>query len=68
MSKATFYKYFATKEDLANEILSYSSKRFSNRARAIDNNLESNVKEKLQRKIILIWEYIIRMINITIKK
>lgn len=59
ISKATFYKYFKTKEDLANEILLYSSKKFSSRAKAIDNNIEINTKEKLKKKIILIWEYIL---------
>ena len=58
VSKATFYKYFSTKEDLAKEIFSYSSKKFLISAKAIDNNLEINDKERLKKKIILIWEYI----------
>ncbi len=68
ISKATFYKYFSTKEDLANEILSYSSKKFLSSAKAIDNNLEINDKERLKKKIILIWEYILydRRINVEI--
>ncbi|OOM73418.1 TetR/AcrR family transcriptional regulator [Clostridium sp. BL-8] len=68
ISKATFYKYFSTKEDLANEILSYSSKKFLSSAKAIDNNLEINDKERLKKKIILIWEYILydRRLNIEI--
>jgi AcrR family transcriptional regulator len=67
MSKATFYKYFSTKEDLANEILSYSSKKLLCRAKAIDNNLEIHAKEKLKKKIILIWEYILYDSNLNIE-
>ena len=58
MSKATFYKYFSTKEDLAYEILSYSNKKFLNSAKAIDNSFEISDKERLKKKIILIWEYL----------
>lgn len=59
ISKATFYKYFSTKEDLANEILSYSGKKFLSSAKVIDNNLQINTKEKLKNKITLIWEYLL---------
>ncbi len=59
ISKATFYKHFSTKEDLVYEILSYSNKNFLSKARAIDNNLEINNKDKLKKKIILVWEYLI---------
>ncbi|MBN7577023.1 TetR/AcrR family transcriptional regulator [Clostridium sp. 2-1] len=59
ISKATFYKYFSTKEDLAKEIFSYSSKKLLSSAKAIDNNLEIDDKERLKKKIILIWEYIL---------
>ena len=67
ISKATFYKHFSTKEDLVYEILSYSNKNFLSRARAIDNNIgtnnknyiETNNRDKLKKKIILIWEYLL---------
>lgn len=59
ISKATFYKHFSTKEDLVYEILAYSNKKFLSRARAIDENLEINNKDKLKKKIILVWEYLI---------
>ncbi|SHI93952.1 transcriptional regulator, TetR family [Clostridium cavendishii DSM 21758] len=59
ISKATFYKYFSTKEDLANEILLYSNKKFLNNAKKIDDDSKINNKEKLKMKIILIWEYLL---------
>ena len=59
ISKATFYKHFSTKEDLVYEILAYSNKNFLSRARAIDGNLKTNNKDKLKKKIILVWEYLI---------
>ncbi|MBU3160813.1 TetR/AcrR family transcriptional regulator [Clostridium frigoris] len=59
ISKATFYKYFSTKEDLVDEILAYANKKFLSSARAIDENIEINNKDKLKKKIILVWEYLI---------
>ena len=59
ISKATFYKHFSTKEDLVYEILAYSNKNFLSRARAIDENIEIDNKDKLKKKIILVWEYLI---------
>lgn len=59
ISKATFYKYYSTKDDLANEILLYSNKTFLNSAKVIDDDIEITSKEKLKRKIILVWEYLL---------
>lgn len=59
ISKATFYKYFSTKDDLANEILLYSNKTFLNSAKVIDEDIKINTKEKLKRKTILVWEYLL---------
>lgn len=59
ISKATFYKYFSTKDDLANEILLYSNKTFLSSAKVIDDDIEITSKEKLKRKIILVWEYLL---------
>lgn len=59
ISKATFYKYFSTKDDLANEILLYSNKTFLSSAKVIDDDIKINAKEKLKRKTILVWEYLL---------
>lgn len=57
ISKATFYKYFSSKEDLISNILEYSQNTLINACKNIDGNLEIDSKEKLRQKIILIWEY-----------
>lgn len=57
ISKATFYKYFSSKEDLISNILDYSQNTLINACKSIDSNLEIDSKEKLRQKIMLIWEY-----------
>jgi AcrR family transcriptional regulator len=64
ISKATFYKYFSTKEDLAYELLAYSNKRFLCSAKAIDGYAEIDPKVRLKNKIIAIWEYILYIRNL----
>ncbi|MGL5642877.1 MAG: TetR/AcrR family transcriptional regulator [Paraclostridium sp.] len=58
ISKSTFYKYFSTKEDLVWEMLSYSSKKFSNSSILIDTDDTRTPYEKLKAKINLVLDYL----------
>ena len=58
ISKTTFYKYFATKEDLMSGIWEYSNNKFLSDVKEIEDNKEIDLKEKLKRKIILMWDHV----------
>ncbi|WP_042272576.1 TetR/AcrR family transcriptional regulator [[Clostridium] dakarense] len=58
ISKSTFYKCFSTKENLVVEMLRYSSDKFLDQSRLIDEGTQSTPKEKLKEKINLGLEYL----------
>lgn len=59
MSKSTFYKYFSTKENLVWEMLVFSNKTFIKIEKEIDENIEVNSRERLERRLLHLLEYCI---------
>lgn len=58
ISKATFYKYFSTKENLVYEIMLYFNKKFLDVNLLIDSKDDLTGREKLKEKIVMVWKYI----------
>lgn len=58
ISKSTFYKCFSTKENLVGEMLRYSSNKFFNQSRLIDEDTQKTPKDKLKEKINIVLEYL----------
>lgn len=58
ISKATFYKYFSTKEDLLKELLMYFNDKFLDAATLIDSKEHLLDREKLREKIKVVWKHI----------
>lgn len=58
ISKATFYKYFSTKENLVYELIVYFNNKFLDATTLIDSKKTLSEREKLNEKIKVVWKHI----------
>lgn len=57
MSKATFYKYFKSKETIIGDIILLNEQKFLDSVGLLNQEKDLNGKEKLIKKIRLFWDY-----------
>lgn len=58
ISKATFYKYFKSKEEMIAEIISHSDEQTLQSVRTINKDNQLSGKDKLEKIIMTIWEQV----------